>query len=134
VRKRAKRKGGQLRNNDKEGVAGMKNLKKDLQAVHKELTALTKKTETLMKAVDKIGTQKTEQKPKEKKVSAVKKPGTKTAFDTVMGVIYRYRKGVSVARMQEITGYDAKKIANIVFKGKKRGQIKSIDKGVYLKF
>jgi seryl-tRNA synthetase len=133
VRKRAKRKGGQLRNNDKEGVAGMKNLKKDLQAVHKELTALTKKTETLMKAVDKIGTQKTEQKPKEKKVSAVKKPGTKTAFDTVMGVIYRYRKGVSVARMQEITGYDAKKIANIVFKGKKRGQIKSIDKGVYLK-
>jgi seryl-tRNA synthetase len=133
VRKRAKRKGGQLRNNDKEGVAGMKNLKKDLQAVHKELMALTKKTETLMKAVDKIGTQKTEQKPKEKKVSAVKKPGTKTAFDTVMGVIYRYRKGVSVARMQEITGYDAKKIANIVFKGKKRGQIKSIDKGVYLK-
>jgi seryl-tRNA synthetase len=133
VRKRAKREGGQLRNNDKEGVAGMKNLKKDLQAVHKELMALTKKTETLMKAVDKIGTQKTEQKPKEKKVSAVKKPGTKTAFDTVMGVIYRYRKGVSVARMQEITGYDAKKIANIVFKGKKRGQIKSIDKGVYLK-
>ena len=111
----------------------MKNLKKDLQAVHKELTALTKKTETLMKALDKIGTQKTEQKPKEKKVSAVKKPGAKTAFDTVMGVIYRYRKGVSVARMQEITGYDAKKIANIVFKGKKRGQIKSTDKGVYLK-
>jgi seryl-tRNA synthetase len=133
VRKRAKREGGQLRNNDKEGVAGMKNLKKDLQAVNKELTALIKKTEALMKAVDKIGTQKTEQKPKEKKVSAVKKTGTKTAFDTVMGVIYRYRKGVSVARMQEITGYDAKKIANIVFKGKKRGQIKSIDKGVYLK-
>jgi seryl-tRNA synthetase len=133
VRKRAKREGGHLRNNDKEGVAGMKNLKKDLQAVNKELTALIKKTEALMKAVDKIGTQKTEQKPKEKKVSAVKKTGTKTAFDTVMGVIYRYRKGVSVARMQEITGYDAKKIANIVFKGKKRGQIKSIDKGVYLK-
>ncbi len=111
----------------------MKNLKKDLQAVKKELTALIKKTEALMKAVDKIGTQKTEQKPKEKKVSAAKKTGTKTAFDTVMGVIYRYRKGVGVARMQEITGYDAKKIANIVYKAKKKGQIKSIDKGVYLK-
>jgi seryl-tRNA synthetase len=111
----------------------MKNLKKDLQAVNKELTALIKKTEALMKSVDKIGTQKTEQKPKEKKVSAAKKTGTKTAFDTVMGVIYRYRKGVTVARIQEITGYDAKKIANIVYKGKKKGQIKSIDKGVYLK-
>ncbi len=111
----------------------MKNLKKDLQAVNKELTALIKKTEALMKAVDKIGTQKTEQKPKEKKVSAAKKTGTKTAFDTVMGVINRYRKGVSVVRIQEITGYDAKKIANIVYKGKKRGQIKSVDKGVYLK-
>ncbi len=111
----------------------MKNLKKDLQGVNKELTALIKKTEALMKAVDKIGTPKTEQKPKIKKVSAAKKAGTKTAFDTVMGVIYRYRKGVDVARIQERTGYDAKKIANIVYKGKKKGQIKSIDKGVYLK-
>ncbi|MBW1724372.1 MAG: hypothetical protein JRD87_05260 [Deltaproteobacteria bacterium] len=111
----------------------MKNLKKDLKAVNKELTALMKKTEALMKAVDKIGTQKAKQKPKEKKVSAAKKTGTKTAFDTVMGVIYRYRKGVTVTRIQEITGYDAKKIANIVYKGKKKGQIKSIDKGVYLK-
>ena len=111
----------------------MKNLKKDLQAVSKELTALIKKTEALIKAVDKIGTPKTEQKPKAKKVSAPKKAGTKTAFETVLGIIGRYRKGVDVARIQEITGYDAKKIANIVYKGKKRGQIKSIDKGVYLK-
>jgi seryl-tRNA synthetase len=133
VRKRAKRESGQLRNNNKEGVAGMKNLKKDLQAVNKELTALIKKTESLMKAIDKIGTQKTERKTKEKKVSAAKKTGAKTAFDTVIGVIYRYRKGVPVVRIQEITGYDAKKIANIVYKAKKRGQIKSVDKGVYLK-
>ena len=85
-----------------------------------------------MRAVDKIGTQKTEQKPKGKKVPAAKKTGTKTAFDTVMGIIGRYRKGVTVPRIQELTGYDAKKIANIVYKGKKRGQIKSIKKGVYL--
>ena len=51
---------------------------------------------------------------------------------TVMGIICRYRKGVTVSRIQELTGYDAKKIANIVYKGKQRGQIKSIDKGVYL--
>ena len=111
----------------------MKNLKKDLQAINKELTALAKKTEALMKAVDKIGTQKAEPKPKGKKVPSARKTGSKTAFDTVMGIIYRYKKGVTVARIQELSGYDAKKIANIVYKGKKRGQIKSIDKGVYLK-
>jgi len=86
-----------------------------------------------MKAVDKIGTHKTEQKPKGKKAPAAKKTVTKSAFDTVMGIVCRYRKGVTVARIQELTGYDTKKIANIVYKGKKRGQIKSIDKGVYLK-
>jgi hypothetical protein len=132
VRKRAERESGPLRNNNKREVAGMKKLKKDLQALNKELTALINKTEAVMKAVVKIGTQKTEQKPKEKKVPAPKKTVTKTAFDTVMGIICRYRKGVTVPRIQELTGYDAKKIANIVYKGKQRGQIKSIDKGVYL--
>ena len=111
----------------------MKKLKKDLQATHKELTALLKKTEALMTDVDKIGTQKTKKKPKGKKLPTAKKTVTKSAFDTVMGIIYRYRRGVGVARIQELTGYDAKKIANIVYKGKKRGQIKSIAKGVYLK-
>lgn len=111
----------------------MKKLKKDLQAVNKELAALIKKTDALMSAVDKIGTQKTEKKTKEKKVPAAKKTATKSAFDTVLGIVGRYRKGVTVTRIQELTGYDAKKIANIVYKGKKRGQIKSVDKGVYLK-
>jgi type II secretory pathway component PulF len=133
VRKRAERKGGQIRNNKKMEEAGMKKLKKDLQAINKELATLIKKTEALMSAVDKIGTQKTEKKSKEKKVPTAKKTATKSAFDTVLGIVGRYRKGVNVTRIQELTGYDAKKIANIVYKGKKRGQIKSIDKGVYLK-
>jgi len=111
----------------------MKKLKKDLQAINKELATLIKKTEALMSAVDKIGTQKTEKKLKEKKIPTAKKTATKSAFDTVLGIVGRYRKGVSVTRIQELTGYDAKKIANIVYKGKKRGQIKSVDKGVYLK-
>jgi len=133
VRKRAERKSGQIRNNKKREEAGMKKLKKDLQTVNKELAALIKKTDALMTAVDKVGTQKTEKKTKEKKVPEAKKTAAKSAFDTVLGIVGRYRKGVTVTRIQELTGYDAKKIANIVYKGKKRGQIKSVDKGVYLK-
>jgi len=31
------------------------------------------------------------------------------------------------------TGFDAKKVANIIFKAKKKGDIKAIKKGVYAK-
>jgi ElaB/YqjD/DUF883 family membrane-anchored ribosome-binding protein len=111
----------------------MKNFKKKLQAVDKDLKALIKKTEALIKSVDRIDKQKAVQKPKAKAVPSVKKGGQKTAFETIMGIIYRSRKGVTVAQLKEKSGFDPKKIANIIYKGKKRGNIKSIDKGVYLK-
>jgi len=113
----------------------MKNIKKNLQTVNKDLKALIKKTETLIKSIDKIEKQKAVKKPKAKAkaVPSVKKADQKTAFETIMGIIYRSRKGVTMAQLKEKSGFDAKKIANIIYKGKKRGNIKSINKGVYLK-
>jgi cell division septum initiation protein DivIVA len=116
-----------------------KKLIKDLQTVNKELKALVKKTESLLKAVDKL------EKPKAKptKATAVKKPPAKkaavkkaasaTAADTVLAIINRSKKGVGTAALMEKTGYNKKKIFNLVFKLKKLGKIKSVDKGIYLK-
>ena len=114
-----------------------KKLKKDLQAVNKELKALSKNTETLLKAVDKL------EKPKAKSIKAkavkktpVKKPVPKkaaTAADTVLAIINRYKKGVGTKSLIEKTGYNQKKISNLVFMLKKQGKIKSVAKGVYLK-
>jgi len=56
-----------------------------------------------------------------------------TAADTVLGIIKRSKKGVDTAALMEKTGYNQKKIANIVFKLKKQGKIKSDSKGVYVK-
>jgi len=56
-----------------------------------------------------------------------------TAADTVLAIINRSKKGVNSATLAEKTGYDKKKIANIVFKLRKLGKIKSVSKGVYTK-
>ncbi len=135
----------------------MKNLKKDLQSVNKDLKALAKKVDRMMVTVGKLDKPKTiKAKPVKKTVAkakpvkkvaakktpvkkaAIKKPAAKkpvklTATDTVFGFIKRYRKGVDVSTLMEKTGYNQKKIFNLAFKLRKQGKIKSVGKGVYLK-
>jgi len=114
-----------------------KKLKKDLQAVNKELKALSKKTESLLKEVDKLEKPKAKStKGKAVKKTIAKKPVPKkaaTAVDTVLAIINRYKKGVGTKALMEKTGYNQKKISNLVFKLRKQSKIKSVVKGVYLK-
>ena len=127
----------------------MKNLKKNLLAVNKEIKALLKKVDRMIVTVGKLekpkakpikakAVKKTATKAKPVKKVAVKKPAGKkivklTAADTVFGFIKRYRKGVDVSSLMEKTGFNRKKIYNNVKVLKKRGKIKSVGKGVYVK-
>jgi len=114
------------------------NIKKDLQAVNKELNALATKIEKMIAAVDKVEKPKAAP-PKPAKKVAVKKPaseksaGKVTAADTVLAIVKRSKKWVDTAALMEKTGYNQKKVANIVFKLRKQGKIKSESKGVYVK-
>ena len=121
----------------------MKNLIKDLRAVNKDLNSLSKKVDKMIVAVGKLEKPKVVKKANAvkakpiKKVTA-KKPAAKkvtkiTAADTVLRIINRYKKGVGTATLMEKTGYNQKKIANIVFKLKKQGKITSVGMGVYVK-
>ncbi len=56
-----------------------------------------------------------------------------TAAESVLIIIQKSKKGVNSATLAEKTGFDNKKIANIVFKLRKQGKIKSVDRGVYTK-
>jgi hypothetical protein len=67
------------------------------------------------------------------KKAVPKKAKPATAADTVLAIINRYKKGVNNAALMEKTGYNQKKIANLVFKLRKQGKIKSVAKGVYVK-
>jgi predicted Rossmann fold nucleotide-binding protein DprA/Smf involved in DNA uptake len=62
--------------------------------------------------------------PKEKPV---------TATDAIVKIISRSKEGVDTSTLVKETGFDAKKIHNLVYKLKKQGKIKSEKKGVYEK-
>ena len=128
----------------------MKNLKKNLQAVNRELKALAKKVDKIAVAVGKLDKPKVTKKPKAKPVKAkpakktvakkvavkkpaAKKPGQLTAVDTVLGFIERSEKGIDTAALIKETGFSEKKIHNIVYKLKKQGKVKSVGRGLYLK-
>jgi len=81
-------------------------------------------------------------KPVSKKAASVKKAkpeiGQKktgqptTAIETVLNIINRSKNGANTAAIKAETGYDQKKISNIIYKLNKQGQIKAIQKGVYV--
>ncbi len=49
-----------------------------------------------------------------------------------MSIINRSKKGVSVQVLIKKTGFDQRKIANILFRVSKMGKIKSVSRGVYV--
>jgi hypothetical protein len=59
------------------------------------------------------------------------KPATDT--DKVLTIIGRSKKGVSTAAIMAKTGFNQKKIANIIYRLRKQKKIRSVDKGVYTK-
>ena len=56
-----------------------------------------------------------------------------TAADTVLGVIKRSKKGVGIVTIMGKTEYERKKVANIIYKLRRQGKIKSVGRGVYAK-
>jgi len=63
---------------------------------------------------------------------ALPKLKSKFPFDTVVGIIRRSRKGITVAMIRGKTGFEDKQIRNFVHKAKRQGKIKSKTRGVYI--
>jgi len=55
-----------------------------------------------------------------------------TASDTVLEVIGEYKDGVGFAEIQNRTGFNEKKIRNIIFRLDKIGKIQRISRGIYV--
>ena len=118
----------------------------------KDLTAISKKLENLLKAVEKSekATVTKASKPKAVKATpakkapkapvkkkAVKAPVKKkavkaTATDQVLNIINRLKKGADTATLMKKTGFDQKKVRNILNRTFKQGKIKRVDKGIYV--
>jgi hypothetical protein len=112
-------------------------LTKDLQAVSKELMKLVKQTEKLAAELGKA------EKPKAKSVKtkvkakavarrAPVKAGRITDTDKVLAILKRSKKGVDTATLMKKTGFNQKKVRNILQRTYKQGKIKRVEKGIYV--
>ena len=67
------------------------------------------------------------------KKAAVKKTRPKlTATDKVLGIVRRSKKGVNVSTIKTRTGFEDKKVRNIIFRTTKEGKIKKVGRGIYV--
>ena len=110
---------------------------KDLLSISKELAKLVKQAEKLAAALGKA------EKPKAKSVKtrtkakavtkkAVVKGGKKTDTDKVLAIVNRSKKGVDTASLMKKTGFDQKKVRNILHRTYKQGKITRVEKGSYV--
>ncbi len=60
------------------------------------------------------------------------KSGPATAADLVLEIIKRFRNGVGFADIQMRTGYDEKKLRNIIFRLSKMQKISRKSRGIYV--
>jgi hypothetical protein len=123
-------------------------LKKDLLSLQREFRAVEKKMAMLLKAVENSGQSpkadtkkvvkvksvkaKTAKKAAIKKAAASKKATQVTATDQILRIIKRFKKGVDVPTLKDKTGFDDKKVRNIVFRASKEGKIKKSGRGIYV--
>jgi predicted Rossmann fold nucleotide-binding protein DprA/Smf involved in DNA uptake len=115
----------------------------DLKALNKNIQALGKTLDSLLKAVEKDEKPKAKptkkilaKKAPAKKASAKKAPAKKkaaqpTATDAILKIIKASKKGVDAPTLVKKTGFNQKKVRNILFRTYKQGKIKRIDKGIY---
>ncbi len=118
-------------------------IKKELTALKKDFTAIGKKFDTLLKAVEKsekatvtkaFKAKAVKAKPVKKapKAPAKKKAVKVTATDQVLNIINRLKRGVDTATLMKKTGFNQKKVTNIIQRTYKQGKIKRVGKGVYV--
>ncbi|MGB9441134.1 MAG: hypothetical protein WCB15_24545 [Desulfobacterales bacterium] len=115
----------------------------DLKALNKNIQALGKTLDSLLKAVEKDAKPKAKpanktlakkapaKKAPAKKAPAKKKDAPLTATDAILKIIKGSKKGVDAPTLVKKTGFNQKKVRNILFRTYKQGKIKRLDKGIY---
>ena len=109
--------------------------RKELTALKKEFKAMDKRLEKFLKTIEK-GKTTAPKAPKAKaakeKAPAEKKATKVSATDQVLNIINKSKKGVDTAALMKKTGFNQKKITNILHRTFKSGKIKRADKGIYV--
>jgi predicted Rossmann fold nucleotide-binding protein DprA/Smf involved in DNA uptake len=110
---------------------------KDLQAISNKLTKLAEQTEKLAAALEKtdqpaVKSDKTKTKAKAVAKKAPAKAAKKTDTDKLLEIINRSKKGVDTATLMKKTGFNQKKVRNMLNRTYKQGKITRVEKGIYV--
>jgi len=92
----------------------------------------TSSEKTGLKKTAKSHVVKTRKKKPDKKSPAKSKTAGLTDTAQILNIIKRSRKGVDVAILKQKTGFDEKKIRNVIYKSHKEGIIRRAGRGIYL--
>ena len=116
----------------------LRNLNKDVKALGKKMEQLIKEFDRIEKANVKKKTSAKSVKPKTTRRLAAKKTTTKkpsegpTATEQVLRIINRSQQGVDTSTLMKKTGFNQKKVWNILQRTYKQGKIKRAGKGIYV--
>ena len=129
----------------------MKKAQTQMKSIAKNLATLAGKLEKLSEqlaaapAKKAPAKKKAAAKPKKKvaaKATKAKKPAAKkakaaaskgTVLDNVLDVISKSRKGANIATLKAKTKLESRQLSNALYKLSKKGMIKTVSRGVYVK-
>ena len=106
--------------------------KRDLQSIQRQIKTLEKKMDKLIATAERSEKPRAAKKTPANKAPARKKTAQPTATDQVLNIIKRSKKGVNAATLMTKTGFDLKKVRNILQRTYKMGKIKRVEKGIYV--
>ena len=112
-------------------------IKKELQALNKDIKALEKTLKKIIKDLEKSekgkATKASTKRVPTKKSPAKKKIAGPNATDQVLKLINkRTKKGIDAATIIAKTGFNKRKVSNIIQRAYKGGKIKRVGKGLYV--
>jgi hypothetical protein len=116
-------------------------IKRELTALQKKITAIGQKMEKVLSEIENAQAEVAKpSKPKAVKGKAVKAPNAPakkiakkiTDTDKVLNIINRSKKGVDAAILMKKTGFNRKKVTNILQRTLKQGKVQRADKGIYV--
>ena len=103
--------------------------------IQKELTKISKDLEKMSRRIKKLTTSIPKGKSKAPKASMFKpvasSKGKQSGTQTVLGMIKKSKAGIAAGALIKKTGFEDKKIRNILFKAWKDGRIERVGRGVY---
>ena len=103
--------------------------------IQRELVKISKDLEKLFRQIQKLTSSITNEKGRAQKASMLKpvapNKGKKSGTQTVLDMVRKSQKGIDAGTLIKKTGFEDKKIRNIIFKAWKEGKIERVGRGVY---